>query len=592
MVNRCKYSIIILIIMTAMTNSCKNKYSEQNSSISKLFENYYEEKLSLNPLEATMIGDSRYNHVFLNDISESHRAALKAFYSGYQNKLKEYDRNTLSEKDRLGYDILNYECVIQLEELQFHSELIPINQFESMHLTIGQFAGGTSVQPFKTVKDYENWLSRLDGFSEWCDTAVENMKRGMRQGYVLQKVLAEKVIDQFASLDHGSVKEHLFYKPVLTMPKDFSDADKEKITKAYEDKINNKIIPSFKKLHDFFKNEYLPVCRKTDGLSGLPDGKKFYEHKVRYYTTTDLTPDEIFETGKKEVQRITMEMEKVKKQVGYKGDLISFFNFVRTDKKLMPYKNAEEVIAHFNAIYETIKPNLKNLFDLVPKSGFEIKRTEAFREKTASAEYMPGSWDGSRPGMFYVPVPNASEYNVYADEDLFLHEAIPGHHYQISIQQEDTTLPKFRRGSWYGAYGEGWALYTESLGKDLRLYTDPFQYFGMLSMEMHRSIRLVVDVGIHCKGWTREEAIKYSLEHEAEPESMIISEIERYMAYPGQALSYKIGQIKILELRAKAEKSLGSKFNIREFHNKMLESGCLPLTVLEDKINKWIDSKK
>jgi uncharacterized protein (DUF885 family) len=258
----------------------------------------------------------------------------------------------------------------------------------------------------------------------------------------------------------------------------------------------------------------------------------------------------------------------------------------------MPFSDPQQVIDHFNGIHRKMQPSLKRLFNLVPKTGFEVRRTEAFREASASAEYIQGSIDGSRPGIFYVPIPDVAKYNIVSSEDLFLHEAIPGHHYQISLQQENAALPQFRRILWYNAYGEGWALYSESLGKELGLYDDPYQYFGMLSAEMHRAIRLVVDTGIHSKGWTREQAIQYSLDHEAASESGIVAEIERYMAWPGQALSYKVGQLKIHELRAKAEKELGPKFDIREFHDQVLEYGCLPLKLLEEKINRWIGAKQ
>jgi uncharacterized protein (DUF885 family) len=281
-------------------------------------------------------------------------------------------------------------------------------------------------------------------------------------------------------------------------------------------------------------------------------------------------------------------MEEVKTQVGFKGDIKAFFNHVRDRKELMPFTEPQQVIANFNAIYEKMKPNLDKLFDLKPKTAFEVKQTEAFREASASAEYNQGSLDGTRPGVFYVPIPDVTQYNIYADEDLFLHEAIPGHHYQISLQQEDLTLPSFRKTIWFTAYGEGWALYTESLGKELGLYQDPYQYFGMLSAEMLRAVRLVVDTGMHTKGWTREKAIQYSLDNEAEPLQSIIAEIERYMAIPGQAVSYKIGQLKIRELRSKAEKQMGQQFDIKEFHNQVLETGCVPLQVLEDKIDLWI----
>jgi uncharacterized protein (DUF885 family) len=296
--------------------------------------------------------------------------------------------------------------------------------------------------------------------------------------------------------------------------------------------------------------------------------------------------------GLKEVARLNAEMEKVKTQVGFKGTLLEFFDYVRNKAELKPFTKPEEVIANFERIHAVIKPNVDKLFSLQPKTKFEIRRTEAFREKTASAEYSQGTADGSRPGVFYVPIPDIKEYNMYGDEDLFLHEAIPGHHFQISLQQENASLPDFRKYNWFGAYGEGWALYTESLGKELGLYTDPYQYFGMLGNEMHRAVRLVVDTGIHSKGWTREQAIQFSMANEAESEAAITTEIERYMAIPGQALSYKIGQLKIMELRQRAQDKMGAKFDIKKFHEKVLESGVMPLALLEKKIDAWINEAK
>jgi len=305
-----------------------------------------------------------------------------------------------------------------------------------------------------------------------------------------------------------------------------------------------------------------------------------------------MTADEIHQLGLSEVNRILTEMEKVKTDVGFEGTIKEFFNHVRENKDLMPFTAPQQVIDNFNAIHERMKPQVEKLFDIKPKTTFEVRRTEAFREKSASAEYNQGSLDGTRPGIFYTPIPDVTQYNTHQDETLFLHEAIPGHHYQISLQQEDVDLPSFRKTLWYSAYGEGWALYSESLGKELGLYTDPYQYFGTLAAEMHRAIRLVVDTGLHSKGWTREQAIEYSLDNESESEASITSEIERYMANPGQALSYKIGQLKIRELRTKAENELGDKFNIGEFHNQVLETGCVPLALLENKINNWISDKK
>lgn len=570
----------------------KNVASVDHPPIDSLFSNYYEEYLRLFPLDATMAGDNRYNDTLPDNLTVKYREQLKAFYTKYQNKLKEYDTTSLTEEQQMSYDILAWECEINLDKLKYPFYLTPIDQFWSLNLTIGQLAGGQSMQPFKTVKDYENWLKRVDDYMVWCDTAMANMRKGMKIGYVLPRSLIVKVLPQLAQFDHGPVDSNLFYQPVKLMPASFSDQDKKQIAEEYYSMVKDKVIPKYKELYDFMANVYLPAGRETSGISALPGTKGMYQFMIRYNTTTNMTPDQVFDLGKREVARITKEMEKVKNEVGFKGDLKAFFEYVRNDKALMPYTKPQQVIDHFNAIYDTMKPYLKRLFDVTPKTGFEVRRTEAFREKSASPEYQPGSFDGSRPGIFYVPIPDVRKYNIFSDEDLFLHEAIPGHHYQISLQQENKNLPKFRKLFWISAYGEGWALYCESLGKELGLYKNPYQYFGMLSAEMHRAIRLVVDVGLHAKGWTREEAIQYSLEHEADPESEIISEIERYMANPGQALSYKIGQMKILELRAKAEKELGNKFDIRKFHDEVLGSGCLPLFLLEKKIDNWIEKTK
>ncbi|MCE7041515.1 DUF885 family protein [Dyadobacter sp. CY312] len=588
-----KFLIFAIAIGMAM-QSCKQKTSDEKASgsVKEVFDNYYEERLPLYPLEATMNGDSRYNDRMSDDLTAAGKAKLVAFYKKYQTELAKYDREKLSDEEKVSWDLLQWECNVNLEGLSYPTELLPLNQIFSTHLMVSQMAGGTSLQPFKTVKDYENWLKRVDGFVVWCDTAMVNMQKGMKLGYVLPEPLIQKMIPQLAGMDHGPVKDHLFYAPAKNFPTTFSSDEKGKLEKEYAAMVESKIIPTFKKMHDFVKNEYLPAGRKTAGFDALPNGAAIYNYYIKYFTTTEMTADEIHKIGLGEVDRISKEMELVKEQVGFKGDLKSFFNDVRNNKKLMPFTKPEEVIANFNKIHETMKPNLKKLFDLTPKSAFEVRRTEAFREKSASAEYNPGLADGSRPGVFYVPVPDARTYNIVSDESLFLHEAIPGHHYQISLQQENKDLPEFRKNLWYSAYGEGWALYCESLGKELGLYTDPYQYFGMLSAEMHRAIRLVVDTGLHSKGWTREKAIQYSLDHEAESEESITAEIERYMAGGGQALSYKIGQLKIRQLRSKAEQDLGDKFNIREFHNLVLESGCVPLKLLEDKVNVWIASKK
>jgi len=566
---------------------------EISANFNSLLENYYEDGLKLNPLSATAAGDNRYNDQFPNTLSDAYRDSLENYYTAYKDSLSNYKDTELNETEQMSKAILLWECDMNLETLTFKNyKFFPIDQMWSVNLNMGQLASGMSSQPFKTVEDYENWEKRVDGYLVWMSSVEEKMKEGMNEGYVLPKSLIVKVIPQLAAMTEQDLNKHLFYTPITNFPEGFSAEEKSRLKDEYSKMIEQKVIPAYQKLHDFVKNDYLPAGRTSSGIADVPNGEAYYKHQIKLYTTTDMTAEEIHQLGLDEVARISSEMNKVKEQIGYKGDLKSFFNNVRENKELMPYKTPEEVIANFEAIHETMKPQLEKLFDMTPKTAFEVRRTEEFRENSASAEYNQGSLDGTRPGIFYVPIPDASNYNIYSDESLFLHEAIPGHHYQISLTQESTVLPDFRKTLWYSGYGEGWALYSESLGKELGLYTDPYQYFGTLGAEMHRAVRLVVDTGLHSKGWTREQAIQYSLNNEAESEAGITSEIERYMANPGQALSYKIGQLKIIELREKAKKDLGDKFDIRKYHNQVLETGCVPLELLENKIDRWIVESK
>lgn len=591
-----------ILCLTLLLVSCK-KESKNTEVISELtvpndafkimLDTYYEEGLKLNPVSATYTGDNRYNDQYSNTLSDDYKAKSKAYYTKYVHLLDDFPDSVLTKSEQMSKAIFQWECDIALEGFDYNQrEFMPIDQMWSPHLSVGQLASGAGAQPFNTVDDYYNWLKRLDGYVEWLNSAKLKMEEGSNNGYVLPKSLVLKVLPQLESGTIEDLENHLFYSPILTMPETFSEEDKIEITAAYTKKINEKLIPTYTELYNFMKTDYLNAGRDTSGISDTPEGEAFYNYMIKLFTTTNMTADEIHNLGLSEVARISSEMEKVKAQVGFEGDLKAFFDFIRTNEDLMPYTDPQQVIDNFNAIHETMKPQIEKLFDLKPKTPFEVRRTESFREASASAEYNQGSLDGTRPGIFYVPIPDVTAYNGFSDESLFLHEAIPGHHYQISLQQEDDDLPQFRKTLWYSAYGEGWALYSESLGKELGLYTNPFQYFGMLSAEMHRAIRLVVDTGLHAKGWTREEAIQYSLDHEAESEASITAEIERYMAMPGQALSYKIGQLKIRELRTKAEQELGENFDIAEFHNQVLLNGCVPLALLENNINTWIEENK
>ncbi|TVZ57114.1 uncharacterized protein (DUF885 family) [Lutibacter sp. Hel_I_33_5] len=593
--------LAITTIFTACNQEKKDTATTSENTFNQLLIDYNEGKLKLNPLNATFAGDNRFNDVFPNFLTDEYQQRLNDFYKSYKEKLTHFKDENLSESEQMSKVVLEWDCDIALAQASFKNDvLFPVNQMWTVNLNMGQLASGSSAQPFKTVQDYKNWLGRLDGYYNWTQSAVQRMKEGIKTGYVLPTSLIKKVIPQYKSLasvptSSEGIKDftkHLYYSPVNNFPSDFSNNDKNELTKAYTETLDKKLVPVFNEMYTFLNTSYLKAGRASSGISEIPNGEAYYNHAIKNYTTTNMTADEIHTLGLSEVARILSEMEKVKTQVGFKGSLKEFFNFVRNNKELMPYTTPKEIIDNFNAIHEKMKPQLEKLFGNKPKTPFIVKQTEKFREASASAEYNPGSLDGTRPGVFYTPIPDAKWYNVFSDEALFLHEAIPGHHYQISLTQESKVLPDFRKTLWYSAYGEGWALYTENLGKELGLYTDPYQYFGMLGMEMHRAIRLVVDTGMHAKGWTREKAIQYSLDNEAESEGSIISEIERYMANPGQALSYKIGQLKIRELRAKAKSDLGDAFDIREFHNQVLETGCIPLALLENKINNWIASQK
>tara|TARA_R110002111_G_scaffold262769_1_gene340882 strand:- start:10505 stop:12292 length:1788 start_codon:yes stop_codon:yes gene_type:complete len=586
-------SITLLLAFALVFTSCNNKQKENKTTelppISEVYDSFYEGSLALNPLYGNRNGISRYFDRLPNNLTDEFRAKEVTHYQTHLAKIQQYDRAQLNTSDQLNYDIMVWYSKNKLAANHNFIKYLPINQFEAVNLDIAQLASGSSFQPFATLQDYDNWLKRLKDYTIWLDTALANMREGITLGYVHPKAIVKKIIPQFEAMAKGPVEDHLFYSPVKNMPADFTQAERLAIETTYQKMIKEDIIPRYQKLAEFFKTDYLEAARSTSGIGPLPASSEYYKNQIEFRTSTNLSADSIFNLGKSEVARIRTEMELVKKQVGFDGSLVEFFNHVRTNKDLMPYTNPQQVLNSFDDIQKRMAPQLEKLFDKKPKTPFIVKRTEAFREKSASPQYNPGNPDGSRPGVFYVPIPDVTAYNVNADEAIFLHEAIPGHHYQQMLALENERIPPFRKFTYSGAYDEGWGLYAESLGKELGLYQDPYQYFGMLTLEMHRAIRLVVDTGIHSKGWTREEAIAYSLDNEAFPEAFIISEIERYMVTPAQALSYKIGQLTILKLRREAEKALGADFDIKAFHNTILDAGDMPLAVLEQRVRDWIE---
>lgn len=586
-------AFLLLGVFGACTNPQKAETTVANVQFGKLCAQYYEDFLKLNPLTATYAGDNRYNDLLPNDGAVAYLNTVRKFDQQYLDSLKNYQPESLDENDRLSYEVLKDQLETNIEGMKYHLEYLPFNQMVGLPLTMGQLGSGSGAQPFKTVKDYDNWLKRVSAFSIWADTAIGNFKKGIATGIVFPKALVVKMYPQMLGMVVSDPTKSLFYTPITNMPKEFSEADKKRITQAYLTAIQNELIPAYQKMGQFLQQEYLPKSRTTSGISSVPGGKEIYAYVVKQQTTTTKSAEEIYQTGLKEVARIHQQMDSIKNVTGFKGDLNAFFTYMKTDAKFRPYKTPAQVLAAFEQIHQRMEPNLKKMFNEAPKTPFEIRQTEAFRAASASAEYNQGSADGKRPGIFYVPILDATKFNTTSGmESLFLHEAIPGHHYQISLTQENTALPNFRRFGFHNAYVEGWALYCESLGKELGLYTDPYQHMGALGDEMHRAIRLVVDVAIHTKNMTREEAIKYMMANEPADEQNVTAEIERYMSWPGQALGYKIGAMKIRELRNKYEKKLGDKFKLTAFHHQLLKDGSLPLSVLEAKMDTWAATAK
>jgi uncharacterized protein (DUF885 family) len=577
------------LVLFLQCNSDKQEPAEEkNTGLKNLMEDYYTKRMALFPIEATWNGDTLHNAELYPDFTDSYRAKLKDFYSQTLSSLQKINREGLNENDKISYDFMKEYNTMLLDELAFPFNRMPTDQMWGLHLVMGQFASSESAQPFKTPKDYENWLQRLDGFNIWIDSAIVYFKKGIQENIVLPKTLVVKMIPEFEAMIRNDPKQNLYYGPIKNLPSIFTDADKTRLTEAYVKAINEKVIPMNKKMAQFLKEEYLPKARATSGWGDLPNGPEYYKLKVRLSTTTDKTTDEIYNLGLSEVARIRKQMEAIKNEVGFKGDLKAFFEHLKTDTQFTPYKTPQEVLNAFHEIHHRMEPYLKTMFGRTPKTPFEIKQTEAFRQESASAEYN-ASPDNTRPGVFYIPIIDARKFNITSGmESLFLHEAIPGHHYQTSLQRENKELPSIRQHDPFSnAYIEGWALYCESLGKELGLYADPYQYMGGLGDEMHRAIRLVVDVGLHAKGMTREEAIRYMMDNEQINEQGATAEIERYMANGGQALGYKIGAIKIRELRTKYEKQLGAKFKLSDFHDELLKDGSMPLTTLENKMDRW-----
>lgn len=560
--------------------------------LDQLAEEFFEANLALSPTAATSIGDARYNHLYTVGFDPQVRARSRALIAQYEPRLAAIDRSALDPEHQLTYEIFRRNLENARRGERFPSHLVPLNQFFNWTAGFVQMGAGTGLHPFRTVKDYDDFLSRIQGFEQAVDVSIANMREGMRTGIVQPRVLMERVLPQLSAHVVDDVTTSLFWGPITSLPAEFSPAERARLTAAYTAAIRDRVVPAFRRLHDFVRDEYMPATRTTVGLGGLPDGRAWYEHQVRTVTTTDLTPEQIHDIGLSEVARIHGEMQGVMRQVGWTGDLPSFMRHVQADPQLR-YATREEMLEDFRAAQARIDASTDRLFDVKPRANYEIRPVEPFRERSFSGgSYTAASLDGSRPGVFHLNTYDPPSRARYGMESLLIHEGSPGHHFQISIARELEHLPRLRRFGGYTAYSEGWGLYAETLGKELGLYTDPYQYYGYLSSELWRAIRLVLDTGIHAKGWTLEQSMEYARRNSSQSETTIQSEVERFAAIPGQGLAYKIGQMKITELRRRAEAALGSRFDIKAFHRAILEDGALPLDVLDTKIDRWIAARR
>ena len=566
--------------------------SDKATQLNHLYDQFWEESLKLNPIQATFQGDPRYNDQLPNFLGADFRGRSHEFTQRWLDKVQKIGPAGLDGQALISYEIFVHDAKSALDGERFPNELIPINQFYNLANLAVMLGSGNGAQPFKTVQDYDNWSKRAAKMPAIFDQAIANMREGVTKGIVQPRVLMVKVVPQLDAVIKDKPEDTLFWMPVKTMPPTFSDADKARITADYRDLISTQLLPAYKRLRAYIADDYMQHTRDTVGLDKLPGGVEWYAYDVRQNTTTDMTPAQIHQLGLDEVARIHGEIAQVMKQVKFTGSLQDFFRFMRTDKRFT-FKNEDALLAHYRGIESQIMAGVPKLFSLTPKGAFEIRAVEPYRaESAAGGEYQGPSEDGTRPGIFYVNTFDLPSRRTWDAEDLFLHEAIPGHHFQIALQQELTGLPRFRRFGGETAFAEGWALYTESLGKELGMYSDPYDYFGYLQNELWRAIRLVVDTGLHSKGWTREQVIRYMLDNSAASQTDATAEAERYMAIPGQALAYKIGELRIKQLRARAEAELGPKFDIREFHAEVLKDGSVPLDVLEAKVDRWIAAKK
>jgi len=550
-----------------------------------LADEYYDAIARFEPVNATDNGDNRFDDQIGMAIAPAERARQFARYRDYTRRLGQIDRNKLTHRDRINHDVLAFELKTLLSYEPYPGHLLPVSQMDSLPVTLANFASGEASQPLTSVAQYGAYLNRLTQLPAWIDQAIANMQEGMRSGVTQPKAIMVSALPQFRKLVSTVPEQSIYYTPVNRMPAAFSAADKARLAAGYRAAVV-KLQPALARLATFIERDYIPACRTSTGFSAVPNGRAWYQVRVADATTTDLTPEAIHEIGLKEVARIQAEFAKLGPQLGYDGPPAGLPVWISQQARFFPFRTEEEVQAVYRKLDGVLDEKLPAMFTLLPKAKLDLRLEPELSRDTASDHYTAPAADGSRPGVFWSVVTDPAKYGNTGMTTLFLHEGKPGHHFHIALMQE-LGLPNFRKFGGNTAFTEGWALYAETLGREMRLFDDPAQYFGHLNDELLRATRLVVDTGMHAKGWTREQTIQY-MKDTLGYDAVARSETERYMAWPGQALAYKIGALKIMALRQRAQEALGDRFSLPAFHEQVLGDGTLPLSLLEAKIDHWI----
>ena len=570
--------------------------NEAGERLHRLFTESDEASLRRNPLQAMFRGDFRYADRLGDFGSDAYFDAERGAAQSELDTLRRIDRNALSPTDRLAYDVFEYNRQDTLADLTPEmlalTAVRPINHFSGFHTFYPVFASGRSAAPFRNVLDYDNNVRRHAQFVQAVDRAIARFRQGLASGVVDTQLTIRNVIQQLDTQLAVAPEQSPYAGPLANFAEGVPEADRARLRTELIAAIRDGIYPAYRRLREFLQNEYLPRAREGVGLVHMRGGDRLYARRVRDNTTLDMTPRQVHDIGLSEVARIRGEMDQIRSRVNFTGTLPQFFEHLRTDRQFEP-QSREWLRERYYAIGRQVDERIGRFFSTLPRTRLEIREVEAFRERNeAGGSYQDGTPDGSRPGVFYYNAYDLPSRRTYGMETLYLHEGAPGHHFQISLANENAELPNFMRFGGNTAFVEGWALYAETLWDELGMETDPYQRFGGLNDEMLRAMRLVVDTGIHALGWTREQAIEYMLANSGMSRTEVVSEVERYIAIPGQALAYKIGQMTILRLRAEAEQALGNRFDLREFHAQVLMSGSLPMPVLERKIRDWIASRR